>query len=135
MAVRDYFAELFVAGLFADDGWNVYFPHRDKGFDFIVSKDTREGVTVLRPVRVKGLYPTGDKKDKPTYGYIGKLTATHPDMVLAIPFFAAIREDRPTCVAYMPLSQLRADKRGYRCHPATFKSGKGTKAGLPSALQ
>jgi len=38
MAVSDYFAELYVAGKFADEGWNVYFPRCDKGFDFIVSK-------------------------------------------------------------------------------------------------
>jgi len=25
---RDYFAELYVAGLMADAGWNIYFPHR-----------------------------------------------------------------------------------------------------------
>jgi hypothetical protein len=36
--VHDYFAELYVAGRFADAGWNVYFLHRDAGFDFIVSK-------------------------------------------------------------------------------------------------
>jgi len=28
--MRDYFAELFVAGRFAEAGWNVYFPHRDE---------------------------------------------------------------------------------------------------------
>jgi hypothetical protein len=31
MKISDYFAELFVAGLLADAGWNVYFPHRDQG--------------------------------------------------------------------------------------------------------
>lgn len=36
---RDYFAELHVAGNFGDAGWNVYFPRRDKGFDFIVTKE------------------------------------------------------------------------------------------------
>ena len=38
MIVNDYFAELIVAGMFAEKGWNIYFPHRDQGFDFIVSK-------------------------------------------------------------------------------------------------
>jgi hypothetical protein len=33
---RDYFAEMYVAGLLADAGWNIYFPHRDMGFDYIV---------------------------------------------------------------------------------------------------
>lgn len=43
MPVSDYFAELYVAGGFADAGWNVYFPHRDQGFDFIVSKSNGRG--------------------------------------------------------------------------------------------
>jgi len=30
---RDYFAEMYVAGILADKGWNIYFPRRDKGFD------------------------------------------------------------------------------------------------------
>src|SRR5438128_405916 len=38
MRVSDFFAELYVAGRFVDAGWNVYFPRRDRGFDFIVSK-------------------------------------------------------------------------------------------------
>jgi hypothetical protein len=58
MAVSDYFAELYVAGKFADEGWNVYFPHRDKGFDFIVSKQDSGAVQILMPVQVKGKYPT-----------------------------------------------------------------------------
>ena len=36
--VSDYFAELHVAGRLADAGWDIYFPHRDKGFDFVISK-------------------------------------------------------------------------------------------------
>src|SRR5216683_3941776 len=32
----DYLVELYVAGVLADAGWNVYFPHRDEGFDFII---------------------------------------------------------------------------------------------------
>ncbi len=28
---REYFAEMYVAGLLADAGWNFYFPHGDKG--------------------------------------------------------------------------------------------------------
>jgi hypothetical protein len=62
MTVSDYFAELYVAGKFADEGWNVYFPHRDKGFDFIVSKANSSGIQMLRPVQVKGKYPTSPKK-------------------------------------------------------------------------
>jgi hypothetical protein len=123
MTVSDYFAELYIAGKFADEGWNVYFPHRDKGFDFIVSKANSNGIQILRPVQVKGKYPTSPKKNKPTYGYVGRLTQLHPEMVLAIPFFLVDASDAPICTAYMPLSQIRCHSRGYRCEPASFKSG------------
>src|SRR5437667_4951364 len=86
---------------FADSGWNVYFPHRDTGFDFIISKRI-DGTQVLRPVQVKGKYPTAEKGDKATYGYIGELTELHPEMVLAIPFFSSASPEVPNCVAYMP---------------------------------
>ncbi len=84
MKIKDYFAELYVAGRLADAGWNIYFPHRDEGFDFVISKFVGD-VPLLRPVQVKGKYPTGEKGDKLKYGYVGKLTQTHPEMVLAIP--------------------------------------------------
>lgn len=120
---RDYFAELYVAGIFGDAGWAIYFPKRDVGFDFVVSK-TIGGSVLLRPVQVKGLYPTKEKKDKDTYGYQGTLTAVHPDMVLALPFFSAVhRGASPECIAYMPLSQIRPGSRGYRCIPAKLESG------------
>lgn len=76
---RDYFAELYVAGLFGDAGWTVYFPKPDVRFDFIATKLV-DGEMLLRPVQVKGLYPTAGKKDKVTFGYIGELTASHPAM-------------------------------------------------------
>jgi len=121
---RDYFAELYVAGMFGDAGWSVYFPNRDVGFDFVVSKEV-DGLVQLRPVQVKGLYPTKEKKDKLIYGYQGDLTAVHPAMVLAMPFFAAHeRGAAPEQIAYMPFTQLRPRKRGgYRCVPAKFISG------------
>lgn len=121
---RDYFAELYVAAVFGDAGWSVYFPKRDVGFDFIVSKEVK-GTVVLRPVQVKGLYPTKEKRDKLTYGYQGDLSAVHPEMVLAIPFFAAHeRGVAPEHIAYLPFSQLRSRERGgYRCVPAKFVSG------------
>jgi hypothetical protein len=49
MKVPDYFAELHVAGRLADAGWDIYFPHRDKGFDFVISKVVN-GAPILRPV-------------------------------------------------------------------------------------
>jgi hypothetical protein len=58
---RDLFAELYVAGLFADQGWGVYFPKRDQGFDFIVVKNIDSNF-IVRPVQVKGKYPQKDKK-------------------------------------------------------------------------
>jgi hypothetical protein len=123
MKVSDYFAELYVAGRFADAGWNVYFPHRDTGFDFIITKPTKTGHDLIRPVQVKGKYPTEGKGDKPTYGYVGELSRMHPDMVLAIPFFSKQTESIPSYVAYMPISLIRTHSRGFRCEPASFKDG------------
>lgn len=119
---HDYFAELYVAGLFGDHGWAVYFPKRDVGFDFVASKEIN-GVTVLRPVQVKGLYPTEVKLDKNVYGFRGPLTAVHRDMVLAMPFFAATgRGAAPACIAYMPLPLARQGKQ-FRSEPARLRNG------------
>ena len=121
---RDYFAELYVAGLFGDAGWAVYFPKRDVGFDFVVSKQV-EGNIVLRPVQVKGLYPTPEKLDKDTYGFAGVLSAVHPEMVVAMPFFSAReRSAAPTCIAFMPLAAFRERERGgVRCVPCSLFDG------------
>jgi hypothetical protein len=123
MADTDYFAELYVAGRFADAGWNVYFPHRDKGFDFVISKPGRDGRQFLRPVQVKGKYPTGAKTDKRVYGYVGRLSQTHPDMILAIPFFSADSTDMPVCTAYMMRRHIKPSSRGFACQPAMFRGG------------
>jgi hypothetical protein len=121
---RDYFAELYVAGVFGDQGWAVYFPKRDVGFDFMISKEVN-GEVIIRPVQVKGRYPTAEKKDQPAYGFSGTLSAVHPEMVLAIPFFSAEgRSSAPSCIAYMPLTQIRGtESRGVRCVPCRFVSG------------
>jgi hypothetical protein len=128
MKVSDYFAELFVAGRLADAGWNVYFPHRDQGFDFLITKTIKTGEILIRPVQVKGKYPTGEKGDQSLYGYIGKL-ALHPEMVLAIPFFSHNSPAVPVHVAYMPAKTIRRHVRGYRCQPGRFKSGEPTPRG------
>jgi hypothetical protein len=80
----DYLSELYVAGVLADSGWKVYFPHRDEGFDFIISKYVGRHM-MLRPVQVNGKYPISEKTDKSSYACVGKLTAIHPEMVLALP--------------------------------------------------
>jgi hypothetical protein len=87
---RDYFAELYIAGLMGDNGWSVYFPKRDVGFDFIATKTvfiaTKTVVSgvLIRPVQVKGLYASEAKKDKTGYGYIGMLSQLHDDMALVL---------------------------------------------------
>lgn len=124
MKVSDYFAELFVAGRFADEDWNVYFPHRDKGFDFIATKPDGAGGQIVRPVQVKGKYPTEGKGDKLVYGYVGRLTQLHPEMVLVIPFFSIASPETPTCVAYLPRYLLKVHPRGFRCQPASFAGGR-----------
>ncbi|PJG47067.1 hypothetical protein CAF53_01580 [Sphingobium sp. LB126] len=120
---RDYFAEMYVAGVMTDKGWNVYFPHRDQGFDFIATLPTEKG-TIVRPVQVKGKYPTEGKTDKARYGYVGKLTAFHPDMVLALPLFAGLAAPAPRYIAWMPFEEIRAmTKDRWRCEPARFVGG------------
>ena len=121
---RDYFAEMYVAGLLADAGWNIYFPRRDKGFDYIITREHDSSV-VVRPVQVKGLYPTVDKGDRPAFGYKGKLSVLHPAMVLVLVYFnAGATEGTPQHIAYMPGRQIRVRSRGgYRCVPATLRGG------------
>jgi hypothetical protein len=115
-------AELHVAGLFAEMGWRVYFPHRDDGFDFIAAKPISDGM-LIRPVQVKGKYPKDDKLDKRVYGYTGRLTQIHPEMVLAIPYFAVGDIPLLRHVAFMPFCMIRSHTRGYRCLPAKFVRG------------
>ena len=120
----DYLAELYVAGLLADSGWNIYFPHRDEGFDFIISKCV-EADMILRPVQVKGKYPTTGKTNITSYGSVSKLCALHPEMVLAIPYFSRDSACKtPLCTAYMPLGLIRRHSKGYRCQPANSKDGR-----------
>ena len=124
-ASRDYFAELYVAGILGDAGWSIYFPKRDVGFDFIITKEVDTGV-VLRPVQVKGKYPSEGKGDFPTYGFIGQISQLHDEMVLAIPFFPTDRTGvAPSCIAYMPRWQIRKQaSRGFACCPARFNNSK-----------
>jgi hypothetical protein len=122
---RDYLAELFVAGIMGDAKWQIYFPKRDEGFDFIAVKRTSTG-TVVRPVQVKGLYPTAEKKDRAVYQWRGKLTQTHADMIVAFCYFSVDPTSvSPTCVAYVPLAVLKQPSRGgYRFGGASLKGGR-----------
>jgi len=119
---RDYFAEMYVAGLMADAGWDIYFPRRDRGFDMIASRADGNG-TLVRPVQVKGKYAMGGKTDKARYGYVGDLTAFHDDMILVIPYFTSLKAAAPRLVAWMPRDAIRPAARGWRCEPAKFVSG------------
>jgi hypothetical protein len=122
---RDLFAELYVAGALADAGWHIYFPKRDFGFDFIVTKRVG-GSIIIRPVQVKGKYPTPRKTDKAQFGYTGELSQLHPEMVLAIPFFTTTRFHSPNCVAYIPRRIVRQHSKypdWYTSFPALFRSG------------
>ena len=58
---RDYFAELYVAGIFGDAGWAVYFPKRDVGFDFVISKEV-SGSVVASPCSSERSLPYARKK-------------------------------------------------------------------------
>jgi hypothetical protein len=121
-------AELYVAGLFAEQGWRVYFPHQDEGFDFLAMRGDGEH-SLIRPVQVKGKYPTGAKFDSKAIGFTGELTKTHPEMVLAIVYFEV--SDIPVIrhVAFMPPSMFRQHKRGIRCLPAKFQQGRAVPRG------
>lgn len=125
MPIRDYFAEMYVAGVLADKGWNVYFPRRDKGFDFIATMQVGDQF-IIRPVQVKGKYPDTGKLNKAAYGYVGRLTQTHPEMALAIPFFESEASSAPKFIAFLPFGEVRprsGNPGTYRAQPARFSSG------------
>lgn len=119
---RDYFAEMYVAAILADAGWDIYFPRRDKGFDMIVSRPAG-ATTIVRPVQVKGKYATDAKTDKAAYGYVGNISAFHDDMIFAIPFFNAKSAAAPLMIAWMPRYALKPHKRGWKCEPARYVDG------------
>jgi len=122
--VRDEFAELYVAGLFADRKWTVYFPRRDKGFDFIVTKQQGNEILV-RPVQVKGVYPEEFKKGGRSFGRTMKLTAIHPQMVLAMPFFeySIDKSPSPKFVGFFPIKPSKKEEGKHQIHPALLNDG------------
>lgn len=121
---RDYFAEMYVAGILADKGWNIYFPRRDKGFDFIITKPIGDEI-IVRPVQVKGKYPEVEGRNLPAYGFAGRLSQLHDDMVLAIAYFSTnVHTASPEHVGYMPRNQIRLQRKlGHACVPACSREG------------
>lgn len=124
---RNQFAEMYVAGCFMDAGWQVFFPQRDEGFDFIVAKRTANG-TCLRPVQVRGCYrqPDAKVKNKATYGKgTILLSQIHSDMVVAIPFFSEQSPHYPHGVAYLRLPDLKtnSEKGNFYSYPAQLRDG------------
>jgi hypothetical protein len=119
---RDYFAEMYVAGILADNGWDIYFPRRDKGFDMIVSRQGARG-TIIRPVQVRGKYAADSKTDESSYGYVGKITPFHDDMILALPYFTSRDDLAPRMIAWMARHELKLHSKGVRCEPAKFAGG------------
>ena len=122
---RDYFAELYVAGMMGDRGWAIYFPKRDIGFDFVASKKVGEKV-ILRPVQVRGKYPTEEKKDKVTYPWQGTLSQVHEDMAVVFCYFSTDHSTAaPDNIAFVPLSTLKPTTKGrFRCSAVSLKGGK-----------
>lgn len=123
-STRERFAEQFVAGMLADHGWNIYFPRWDDGFDFIAVKVIGASA-VVRPVQVKGKYPAKLREPQAGYGYLGTLSQTHEDMVLAIPYFTLGAKDHaPPLVAFIPISVLPGrGKERFHCTPASLRDG------------
>nr|BFD64525.1 hypothetical protein BdHM001_32060 [Bdellovibrio sp. HM001] len=99
-------AELLVAAKFRENGWEIYFPHKDDGFDFVAYKKEKK---IFRPVQVKGKYRESSK-DKTTYGYKGSLSHTHSDMVLAVVFFN--KNNEPLHFAYLKYDDIKFNKNG-----------------------
>jgi len=121
---RDHLAEFWVAGKLVDAGWNVYFPHRDKGFDLIATY-TDGAIIQIRPIQVKGKYPKPGTRNRKTYGFRAPLTAMHESMVLAIPMFVNAEDPMPLHVAWMPRAKIVQEERGrWRCEPAKFVNGR-----------
>jgi len=122
--IHSLFAEMYVAAALADEDWAIYFPRRDVGFDMIAVKGTRAGV-VIRPIQVKGLYPSSDKLNKKIYGFRGKLSQLHDDMALVLVYFDVVRDTpSPNLVAWMPRSEIKPGRKLHRCEPARFQQGK-----------
>ena len=124
MAEIDQAAELYVANVFVNAGWNVYFPHKDNGFDFIITKSINKEI-IIRPVQVKGKYPTEIKIKRKVYGFVGPISSFHDEMVLAIPFYESEVDRKmnlPKNIAYMPFNTIKKHTKGYRCEPCRYDS-------------
>jgi hypothetical protein len=118
-------SELAVAAYLAQHDWHIYYPRRDVGFDFIVSKLVGGGM-LLRPVQVRSRRPRG-QSDRKYFGHQRtKLSQTHPEMVLAMPFYDSGHVLRPLFIGFFPWSQIHANRDGerYHCLPAKVSGGR-----------
>ena len=125
--IRDQFAEMYVAGILADDGWEIFFPYRDRGFDFVIFRQI-EGRDIWRPVQVKGFYKTDESEKTGGYGFHGLLSRRHPEMVLAMPYFTSSARKAPHTIGFMPNQWIRTSgslttERPHRCQPAQVVNG------------
>lgn len=118
-------AELIVAGQFAENGWNIYSPHRDIGFDFIATKFVKDRV-LIRPVQVKGRYPRTFRDIASLGKGAMELNQSHEEMVLAMPFFVPEGGlKKLVTVAFLPWGQLRErPDKSHRSVPARIVNGK-----------
>lgn len=126
MASRKEFAEFQIASLLSKASWDIYIPYRDKGWDFIASKriKTINGVLeIFRPIQIKGKYSTTKLKNYKQYGYRGKLSKVHDDMVIAIPFYPLGTANSPVTIAFLPKSRLQCSKTGiYQAAPCSYQN-------------
>ena len=121
---RDYFAELYVAGLMGDNGWMLY-SKRDVGFDFIATKGIADHV-LIRPVQVKGPLSKRNEEGQDRVRVYRALYSFTRIWSWYSPFFPTDRAGpSPVCIAFMPRSEIRPQLgRGFKCFPAKFIDGR-----------
>ena len=106
----------------ADAGWDVYFTHRDQGFDLVTTLTTSEG-TIVRPVQGEGqIFDEGQTEKGPVTAMLGGRRPSTSHVV--IPLFAGMSDKAPNHIAWMPRSEiLPMTKDRWRGEPARFNGG------------
>ena len=119
-------AELLVASMMVRDGWNIYSPHRDIGFDLIATKNIR-GILLFRPIQVRGCYLESKTKETNAYGKSKmELKEIHEEMALVIPYYEPDQTSPyPVYVAFLPHAEIRKHKNRdlYYAGPARARKG------------